>query len=139
MKSAYAMFYLEGRDERLIKADIDTAELARAVVDGKGTVHEQLRAAVAKAAEPLRVDRKKRQWISDWEEEIDKAGGDKEEAYNHFCEGRIDELIYALEPDVIEEMTTIVTGEDDGEDEDEEEDEEEGDDEDDDEEEGGTA
>jgi hypothetical protein len=127
MKTEYAMFYLEGREERLIKADIDTADIAQSVVDGNGSIHELLRTAVSKAAEPLRVDRKKRQWIEDWEDEIAKAGGDKEEAYRHFCDGRIDELVFSLEAEVIEEMTTIVTGEE-PDDDDEEDDEEEDDD-----------
>jgi hypothetical protein len=130
--AGYAFFYLEGREERLLKADIDTHEIAKKVVVDGGSIHELLHAAVTRAAEPLRVDRKKRQWIDDYEDDIKAMGGDSEHAYDHWIEGRIDELVSSLESEVIDEMTAIVHGDED-EDEGGDEDEDEGDDEDEDE------
>lgn len=116
----YAFFYLEGREERLLKADIDTAEIAKAVVESGGTIHERLHEAASKAAEPLRVDRKKRQWLEDYEDDIKTMGGNADHAYEHWCEGRVDELVSSLEGEVVDEMTAIVHGEEDDDDEDEE-------------------
>lgn len=131
MKPTYVCFYLAGRDDRLIKNDIDTDDIAEAVCAGKGTVHELLVKAATAAAEPLRVDRKKRNWIEEWEDEIKEAGGDSDEAYGHYVQGRIDELAHRLEGDVIDTMIVITAGEDEeggDEDEDEDEDEDDGDD-----------
>lgn len=125
MKEAYISFYLEGRDDRALKHDIDTEEIARMVVDGKGTIHELLMKAAKSAAEPHLVARKKRSWIEESDEEIKAAGGDSEEAYRHYIDGRIDELVYKLEVEVLEVLEELCGGEsEEGEDEDGEDDEE---------------
>ena len=129
MKTAYVFFYLQGREDRLIKNDIDTDEIAEAVTAGKGSIHDLLVKAAAAAAEPLRVDRKKRTWIEDWEDEIKEAGGDSDEAYSTYLQGRIDELAHALDADVVAAMVDPGEDEDDGDEEEEgEDDEEEGED-----------
>lgn len=102
MKADYVFFYLEGREAKRLKADIDTAVIAEQVAAGKGTIHELLHKAVSDAAKGLEVDRQKRRWLSDYEDEIKQAGGDGEAAYRHYCDGRIDELVYVLEPEVLE-------------------------------------
>lgn len=130
MKQAYAYFYVLGREERALKNDIDTEQIANHVLDGKGTIHELTRAAVEKAADALRVDRKKRVWLEEYSDEISEAGGDGEEAYNHYVDGRIDTTTSDLEEQVFEDLAEEVApgdGQEDGEDDDE--DEEEGDDE----------
>lgn len=133
MKAAYACFYLEGREDRVLRSDIDTEEIAQRVLDGKGDIHDLVKKAAAAAAEPLRIDRKKRRWIEDSADEIKAAGGDNEEAYNHYLDGRVDELVYRLESDVLEDIGALISDEDpdddeDVEDEEDEEDEPEGDD-----------
>lgn len=133
MKAAYACFYLEGREDRVLRSDIDTLEIAQLVIDGKGEIHDLVKKAAAAAAEPLRVDRKKRRWIEDSAEEIKLAGGSNEDAYAHYLDGRIDELVYRLEGDVVEDIGSLISDEepgdeDDAEDEDEEDDEDEDDD-----------
>lgn len=117
MKADYAWAYLAGREERLIKNDIDVEHLAEQVLEGKGTVHEVTRAAVSAAAKGLAVDRKKRDWIADYDEEIKgSVGSDSNVAYEHYLEGRIDELTSRLEDEVVEAIGEIVG--DDGDDED---------------------
>lgn len=116
----YAFFYLEGRNDKHIRADIDTDQLAKDVIAGKGTIHELVHAAVTAAAEGHRVDRKKRMWIDDYETDINAAGGDGEEAYRHYLAGRIDELTHHLEGEVVEEMLEISGGGDDDEESDDE-------------------
>lgn len=117
MKADYAWAYLAGREERLIKNDIDVEQLAEQVLEGKGSVHEVTRTAVAAAAKGLAVDRKKRDWITDYDEEIKgSVGSDSNTAYEHYLEGRIDELTSRLEDDVVEAMGDIVG--DDGEEDD---------------------
>lgn len=130
MKSDYAFFYLEGRDDKKLRADIDTEAIAKDVLADKGSIHDLVRAAVSAAAEAHRVERKKRQWIDEYAEDIQAAGGDGEEAYRHYLDGRIDELTSMLESEVIEDMSALVGGdEEDDEDEDgDEEDEDDGDD-----------
>lgn len=115
MKADYAWAYLEGREERLIKHDIDVEQLAEQVLEGKGSVHEVTRAAVATAAKPLALDRKKREWIADYDESIKgSVGSDSNTAYEHYLEGRIDELTSRLEDEVVVAIGDIVV--DDGED-----------------------
>lgn len=128
MKEAYASFYLEGRDDRLLKSDIDVDDIAEQVIAGKGSIHELLVKAATAAAEPLRVDRKKRQWLEDFEDEIKEAGGDAEEAYGTYLSGRIDQLVSQLDDDVVAAMSLELGGEEDDEDEEDDDEEDEGDD-----------
>ena len=44
----YEFFYLEGREERALKADIDTTEIAKEVCEKGGSIHELLHAAVTR-------------------------------------------------------------------------------------------
>jgi len=128
MKADYVFFYLEGREAKRLRADIDTEAIAEQVLAGKGTIHDLLHKAVSDAAKGLEVDRQKRRWLADYEDEVKEAGGDGEEAYKHFCAGRVDELVYMLEPDVVEALDEDAeddSGED-GDDDEDEEDEEEG-------------
>lgn len=123
MTPAYVAFYLDGREDRLLKHDIDTVQVAEEVGDGKGSIHELLVKAATSAAEPLRVDRKKRSWLEEYADEIKEAGGDGELAYQHYIQGRIDEVVHRLDGDVVEELSEM-NGDESDEDEDEEEDEE---------------
>jgi DNA polymerase III delta subunit len=104
MKPTYVTFYIEGREDRLLKHDIDTDEIARLVMNGKGSIYELLLKASKAAAEPLLVARKKRTWIEEFEAEIKTAGGDAEEAYRHYIDGRVDELAFSLERDAVEAL-----------------------------------
>lgn len=119
MKKEYVGFYLVGRDDRLIKNDIDTEDIAQAVLDGKGSIRELIVKAVSAAAEPLRHARKKANWIEEYEDDIKTAGGDKEAAYTHYIDGRMDELALSLERDVVDDLEAL-TGGDDADDDDDE-------------------
>lgn len=125
MKPTYAWFYIEGREDRSLKHDIDTDQIAKQVMDGKGSIHDLLVKAAKSAAEPLQVARKKRTWIEEFEGEIKEAGGDSEEAYRHYIDGRVDELVHRLDGDVVESLAELSGAETDGGDDDEDEDEEE--------------
>lgn len=122
---AYVAFYLDGREDRLLKHDIDTVQIAEEVGDGKGSIHEMLVKAATSAAEPLRVDRKKRTWLEEYEGEIKEAGGDGELAYQHYIQGRIDEVVHRLDGEVVEELSSMHGEESDDEDDDDDEDEDE--------------
>lgn len=125
LNPAYVAFYLDGREDRLLKHDIDTVQIAEEVGDGKGSIHELLVKAATSAAEPLRVDRKKRSWLEEYEDEIKEAGGDGELAYQHYIQGRIDEVVHRLDGEVVEELSAMHGEEsDDDEDEDDDEDDE---------------
>ncbi len=135
ISNKYTAFYLTAREERLLRADIDIAALAKQVIDaGPESLHKILRDAATNAAKPLEVDKKKRAWVADHEDEIAEAGGDSSEAYRMHILGRVDDLVQSLENDVVQEMADMVLGEEDDDEDDEDEDEED-DDEDDDEDE----
>lgn len=119
MNADYVWFYLEGREAKLLRTDIDTAAIAEKVVAGKGGIHELLHTAASDAAKGLAVDRQKRRWLADYEDDIKEAGGDGEVAYKHYCDGRVDELVMQLEPEVVEEMAIEVGGDEDEDDKDE--------------------
>jgi hypothetical protein len=114
MDADYAFFYLEGREAKVLRADIDTAAIAEQVLAGKGGIHELLHKAVSDAAKGLEVDRQKRRWLADYEDEIKDAGGNGDSAYRHYCDGRIDELVYQLEPEVVEDIGIEIGGEETG-------------------------
>lgn len=131
MKESYAPFYIAGRADRLIKSDVDTEEIAALVLKGNGSIHELLVKAVTEVAAPLRVDRKKKAWYEEYEDEIKEAGGDQEEAYRHYLQGRIDELVFQLEPEVLDELEISLGGDPDGDEEHDEDDDDDADEDDD--------
>lgn len=112
---AYIAFYLDGRDERLLKHDIDAEELAKKVLDGKGSIHAVTLAAATEASTALVA--KKRQWCRDHDDEIQACGGDADKAHAHYVQGKIDEVVDTLEPTVLEEITATLDEDDDEEDE----------------------
>jgi hypothetical protein len=121
VKAEYIFFYLEGREARKLKADIDTQAIAEQVLAGKGDIHELLHKAVSDAAKGLMVDRQKRQWLGDFEDEIKESGGDGDAAYEHYCRGRVDELVFILEPEVLSDLDEDADDGEEEEDDDEEE------------------
>lgn len=130
----YMPFYLEAREEKLLRATIDVEALAEQVLEaGADKLHSLIRAAAVNAAMPLEVDKKKRAWIADHEDAIADVGGDKEAAHRNYVLGRVDDLVQSLENEVVEAMNDLVFGEDEDEDEDDEDDDEDEDDDDDDE------
>lgn len=134
MKEAYAYFYVLGREDRAFKNDIDTEALAKRVLDGKGTIHEVALEAATAAASSLRIDRKRKLWLEEYGDEIAKAGGDGEEAYQHYLDGRIDTVTAALEDEIFDDLADRVAPEDNkGDDDDEDDDGEDEEDDDDDE------
>lgn len=123
MKEHYVPFYIEGREAKALKNDIDTMAIAEDVSAGKGTIHELLHKAATAIATAAGADRSKRTWLEENEDEIKAAGGDKDEAWAHYRDGRIDELVYQLEPDVIQDLDDPQGEDDDEGDEDEDTDE----------------
>jgi hypothetical protein len=103
LKSEYMMFYVNGRGEDVFDDDVDTDDLADKVMAGA-----DLRETIAKVADsiaaPLLHDKEKREWIAENKTEITEAGGDAEEAYRHYLEGRKDQYAHALEDDIVEAM-----------------------------------
>lgn len=127
LNEPYAFFYALGRDEKTIKHDIDTDAIAERVIKGEGTTYELCLEAATNEAKPLQNDRKRRNWFEANTSFIAQAGGDKDEAYRHFIQGRIDELAAELDAEVTEAMIEDLLDND--EDDDDEEDEDEDDDE----------
>lgn len=132
MKAEYLPFYLEGRDAKLVKNDIDEDDLAQQIVDTGKTPYDVLHAAAEAAVKVIAVDqRKKKLWLNEHEDDVKEAGGSADDAWNAFIAGRTDELCSALETPVLEALEEIVfegdedesAEDDDEEDEDESEDE----------------
>jgi len=122
----YLPFYCLGRQERkLLKHDISESDVAEVIA--KGTpLRRALEEACERAAVPFQSGRSKRKWLD--ENADDLQGIDPDAAYAAYLQGRVDELAYVLEPDVVSELSG--DDEDDDEVEGEEGDESEGDDED---------
>ncbi len=100
----YWLFYDIGRDEKLLKNDIDVATLGEKLVQRGGDLRTAIYEAAESAAKPLESGKHRRAWIEEYQTEISKAGGSDESAYAAYLRGRIDELAYALEEDVREAM-----------------------------------
>lgn len=115
LKADYMPFYLEGREEKTIKNDIDVDKLAERCLAGENP-RTVVVAAVSGLRTQLEHDKRKKVWLETFTSEIAEAGGDGNEAWRHYCTGRVDELEHALEADVIEAMADEL---DDGEDDDE--------------------
>lgn len=126
LSKSYALFYAMGRDEKALKNDVDTEAIAERVINGDGAPFELCLEAATDTAKPLQADRKRRVWFEEHAEEITAAGGDKDEAYKHFVQGRIDELAGELEAEVAADLIVLALGDDD---EDEDDDEDDGDEE----------
>ncbi len=104
---AYWKFYLDGRDDRRLRNEIDIDAIAAKAWDAteppSGVLLRQLIAqACEAAAAPLDTTRSKNRWLSDHEAEIKEDGLDEQEAYRVWRQGRIDELAYALEEQVLQ-------------------------------------
>jgi len=118
MKAEYLPFYLEGRDAKLVKNDIDDDDLAQQIVDTGKTPYEITHAAAETAVKVLAVDpRKKRLWLNEHEDDLKEAGGSADDAWNAFIAGRTDELCSALETPVLEALGEIIFEGDEDEDE----------------------
>lgn len=125
LKRDYIPFYLDGRDERPLRTNIDMEALAEKAI-GSGDIHSTLRAAVEGAAKPLEHDRKRREWAEEFDEQIKDAGGDVSEAYHHYIGGRIDETIAKLEPELVDAISEVFDDDSGGDRDDDDEDEDDG-------------
>lgn len=125
LKEPYAIFYVAGRDEDTLDNDIDTEAIAAEVIAGKGSPYELCLAAATTAAATLETGKDRRAWIEENDVAIRAAGGDKDEAYKHYCAGRIDELAGELDNEVTEILIEDLLEGDEDEDEDEDDDEDE--------------
>lgn len=119
IKPEYTIFYVAGREADVLDDDdLDVVEIADEILAGKD-LRETLVTLGATLAAPLaHVERK--EWILDNREAIDEAGGDADEAWRCYQQGRIDQYAHELEADVVEAM--IGEDEEDDEDDDDEED-----------------
>jgi hypothetical protein len=116
----YWQFYLDGRREgRLLKHDIAEDALVEEMVRTGASFRNTISAACGRAAAPLESGKIKKRWVTDHENAIRIAGGDADLAYSSYLQGRVDELGYALEQDVVDAMEQHFGDEDEDEDEDE--------------------
>lgn len=123
---AYMSFYLEGRDAKLFRHGVDEEDLAKKILETGGDVHQTIHAAVTTEAAAL--IRQKKAWLRESAEFITECGGSEDDAWSAFVAGRVDELVHAIEPNVVEIMTEECDGgEDDGEEDDDDADDEEDD------------
>lgn len=125
LTKSYALFYALGREDKTLKNDVDTEAIAEKVIAGDGSPYELCLEAATDTAKPLQADRKRRVWFEEHSEEITSAGGDKDEAYKHYCQGRIDELAGELEAEVAADLIAIVLGDEDEDDDEDDDDEDE--------------
>jgi hypothetical protein len=134
IKGDYWKFYLDGRyEKRLLKHEIEEAVLVERMDSGT-PFREAIAEACAKVTVPLETGKRKREWLA--VHQADLVGLNADEAYAAYLQGRVDELAYALEQNVLTALGDRFLGkeEDSGDDDDDDDDGEEDDEEDDDEE-----
>ncbi len=61
-----------------------------------------------RASEEVLTTRIKRKWLGEHDADIRAQDGDPEEAYQAWCQGRIDELASAYESEVIDSLAELV-------------------------------
>jgi hypothetical protein len=120
----YWQFYLEGRGaKRLLRHDIAEDALAEEIVSSGVSFRDAVLAACVRATAPLESGRSKKTWVGEHGTEIAAAGGNADDAYAAYLRGLADELAYALEPGVVEEIGKRFddeTGDEEGDDDDDE-------------------
>lgn len=112
-------FYLMGREERrLIKHTIDLHALAIDLVQEHhprdDRWHDVLIEKCRTAAKEIST-RTKNDWLRENASAITAAGLRPEQAYDAYLAGRVDELRYALEEELIERLADVVGDDDDDE------------------------
>lgn len=124
MKTEYIPFYLDGREDSLVRHSVDPDDVAATIMKGGKSVHEALQAAAEGACKAKLFDKKK-SWLKEHAEDIKDAGGNQEDAWLHYLDGKTDALIESLEPAVIEALNEITSdGDEDGDEEDDDDDDE---------------
>lgn len=141
MNRKYVTFYLDGREARVLRVDVDEDELANRVLDGKGSVHDVCLDAAQKEVEALATSRQQRKFVEEHADSIKDANGEASDgtmepawgamAFAHYLAGRTDELADRIEQDTVSAMTAQIYGDEDSDEDDDDDDEEDGDDEDD--------
>lgn len=127
----YWPFYLEGRADKLLRHDIDIdALVTRLTSNDDVSLRDAVREACATAASALAGSKDQRKWVDKHKTAIADAGGDSDAAHSAWRQGRIDELAYSLEQDVVDAISDEVLDEEEEEDDDDEDDEDEEDEED---------
>jgi hypothetical protein len=116
MKPEYIPFYLDGREDTLVRHAIDPDDVAAAILAGGKSVHEALH-EVADAAVKAKLHDKRKGWLREHAEDIKESGGDESEAWDHFVAGRVDELVSTLETATIEALIELVDVDEDEDDE----------------------
>jgi hypothetical protein len=127
-------FYLLGREDSLLRIDLDADEMASTFSKGnEGDIHSVISRKVTDWDKAQRstskFSRKKKGWLAENDDDIKSRSVDPEVAHSAYRQGQIDEYIYASEPLVIEKLQDIAGIEPEGEDGEETEPEDDGDDE----------
>jgi len=80
-------------------------EIAESILAGEeSSLHNAIFAACAKAADEHLTDRVKKRWLAKNKDRIEETGCDPEQAYQAWRHGKIDELAYAIESNVLEAL-----------------------------------
>ena len=126
IKGDYWQCYLDGRDEQLLRNDIDAGALAEQVVSNGGSLRDMVMAECVRIAAPLEGGKAKQRWIKEAEGFIKNANHDADAAYAAYLQGRIDKLATKTERRVIDVLDEMF-GDDSEDDDDEDEDDQDGD------------
>ena len=134
--SKYMSFYFEGRGEEIDQDDLDIDQLAKTATDANESPYSIALRAVEKIATPLAEGRERREWSTDYKDEIAAVPDcDPNVAYEHFLQGRIEQTAAVVEDEMLEKMDPREVAEpegdpdaDDDDDEDEDDDDDYGDD-----------
>jgi hypothetical protein len=105
IKAEYWGFYLDGREERRLKADISIPDIAQRLLRDGGDLRKTITTECERVRAANDWGKVKRKWIAGADPvAIKDAGGDAEQAYAAWLAGRADELAFYLESKVLAEM-----------------------------------
>lgn len=112
----YLTFYLQGREdvaEGGVEAEFDLEALAEQVLAG-GDIFDTTRKAASKALAYLETTTDQREWVDENHADLDDLDLNPDTAYKAFSAGRVDEVRYLIEADLVAELLEM-DADDDGE------------------------
>lgn len=105
----YMVFYLDGREARRPRLDIDINKVAEAVL-AENKLRDVLHRIVHE--ELTITPKQKRRWLTENSGQVESVGCTEDEAWTAYITGVEDECVFTLESKVIDAMTSIVDEED---------------------------
>jgi molybdopterin-guanine dinucleotide biosynthesis protein A len=107
IKRKYWPYYLDGRQERRLRGrdNVSDEDIAKEILAAEdASLHEAIRSACEKAAAQTLTPRVKKNWMAEHAAQATEDGLSPDDAYQAWCDGRIDELVSVIEPAILDAL-----------------------------------